>query len=198
VPQRRRLRATRRPSRAKAQGQIVPALLLVGRIAAAHGLRGLVKLQTFTADPMGIGGYGPLSDAAGKRVFKLTALNPVKGGVVASIDGVADRTAAEKLRGVELYMPRDRLPPAGEGEYYHADLVGLTAELADGRPFGRVRAVENYGAGDLLAIEGVDGRPVSLPFTDRVVPVVDLAGGRIVVEPPEGLLEEVKVEEREG
>ena len=174
----------------------MPALLLVGRVAAAHGLRGLVKLQSFTADPMGIGRYGSLSDAGGKRVFEVTALNPVKGGVVAAIAGVADRNAAEKLRGVELYMPRDRLPPAGEGEYYHADLVGLTVELADGRPFGRVRAVENYGAGDLLAIDMPDGRPVSLPFTDRVVPVVDLAGGRIVVEPPEGLLDEVKAEER--
>ena len=170
-------------------------LLLVGRIAAAHGLRGLVKLQCFTADPAGIASYGPLSDATGKRRFEVTVLNPVKGGVVASIAGIADRTAAEKLRGVELYMPRDRLPPAGAGEYYHADLVGLAAELTDGSPFGRVRAVENYGAGDLLAIDRPDGPPVSLPFTDRVVPVVDLAGGRIVVDPPAGLLDGAKREE---
>ena len=170
-------------------------LLLVGRIAAAHGLRGLVKLQCFTAEPSGIGKYGPLSDATGERVFEVTVLNLVKGGVVAEIAGVTDRSAAEKLRGVELYMPRDRLPPAGEGEYYHADLVGLAAELGDGRPFGRVRAVENYGAGDLLAIERPDGPPVSLPFTDRVVPVVDLARRRIVVDPPAGLLDEAEREE---
>ena len=176
----------------------MPALLLVGRIAAAHGLRGLVKLQSFTAEPAKIGSYGPLSDATGKRVFEVKVLNPVKGGVVAAIAGISDRTAAESLRGVELYMPRHRLPPAGEGEYYHADLVGLTAELTDGRPFGRVRAVENYGAGDLLSIDRLDGPPVSLPFTDRVVPVVDLAGRRIVVDPPAGLLDEAKREEREG
>ncbi len=178
-------------------------LLLVGRIAAAHGLRGLVKLQCFTAEPESIGRYGPLSDATGKRVFEVTVLNPVKGGVLASIKGVGDRTAAEKLRGVELYMPRDRLPPAGEGEYYHADLVGLAVELKDGTPFGRVQAVENYGAGDLLAIVRPGGRPVSLPFTDPVVPVVDIAGGRIVVDPPPGLVDDVPVdgpkeEEKEG
>jgi 16S rRNA processing protein RimM len=175
----------------------LPSLLLVGRIAAAHGLRGLVKLQSFTADPSGIGKYGPLSDATGQRSFEVTVLNPVKGGVVASIAGISDRTAAEKLRGIELYMPRDRLPPAAEGEYYHADLVGLVAELADGRPFGRVRAVENYGAGDLLAIDRTDGPPVSLPFTDRVVPVVDLTGRRIVVDPPAGLLDVARAQERE-
>jgi 16S rRNA processing protein RimM len=176
----------------------LPALLLVGRIAAAHGLRGLVKLQCFTAEPGSIGSYGPLSDAAGKRVFEVTVLSPVKGGVLASIAGVNDRNAAEKLRGVELYMPRDRLPPAGEGEYYHADLVGLAVELKDGTPFGRVQAVENYGAGDLLAIVRPVGRPVSLPFTEQVVPVVDIAGGRVVVDPPLGLVDEPKEEEKEG
>ena len=176
----------------------MPALLLVGRIAAAHGLRGLVKLQCFTAEPGSIGSYGPLSDAAGKRVFEVTVLNPVKGGVLASIAGVNDRNAAEKLRGVELYMPRGRLPPPSEGEYYHADLVGLAVELKDGTPFGRVQAVENYGAGDLLAIVRPGGRPVSLPFTDQVVPVVDIAGGRVVVDPPLGLVDEPKEEEKEG
>jgi len=175
----------------------LPPLLLVGRVAAAHGLRGLVKLQCFTADPAGIGHYGPLSDATGKRIFEVTVLHPVKGGVVASIAGISDRTAAEKLRGIELYMPRDRLPPAADGEYYHADLVGLAAELADGRAFGRVRAVENYGAGDLLAIDRPDGPPVSLPFTDRVVPVVDLTGRRIVVDPPAGLLDVARAQERQ-
>jgi 16S rRNA processing protein RimM len=165
-------------------------LLLVGRIAAAHGVRGLVKLQSFTGEPAAIGRYGPLLDASGERRFEVTVQNAVKGGVVARIAGVEDRTAAEKLRGVELYLPRDALPPAGEGEYYHVDLVGLAAELADGTPFGRVRAVENFGAGDLLAIERPGRGPVSLPFTDRSVPVVDLAGGRIVVDPPAGLLED--------
>jgi 16S rRNA processing protein RimM len=173
----------------------VARLILVGRIGAAHGVKGLVKLQSFTGEPAAIGGYGPLTDAAGQRRFEVTVLNAVKGGVVARIAGIADRTGAEKLRGIELYMPRDRLPPAAEGEYYHADLVGLAVELADGRPFGRVRAVENFGAGDLLAIERPGRPPVSLPFTDRVVPVVDLTGGRVVVEPPAGLLVDEEADE---
>jgi 16S rRNA processing protein RimM len=172
-------------------------LILVGRIGTAHGVKGLVKLQSFTAEPAGIGGYGPLTDAAGERRFEVTVLNAVKGGVVARIAGIADRTAAEKLRGIELYLPRDRLPPPAEGEYYHADLVGLAAELADGRPFGRVRAVENFGAGDLLAIDRPGRPPVSLPFTERVVPVIDLTGRRVVVEPPAGLLDEKDADESE-
>ena len=169
-------------------------LILVGRIGAAHGLRGLVKLQSFTAEPAAIGRYGPLQDAAGKRRFEVTVQNLVKGGVVARIAGVDDRTQAEKLRGIELYLPREALPPAAEGEYYHADLIGLAVELADGRPLGRVQAVDNFGAGDLLTIERPGEAPgrntVILPFTDRVVPVVDVAAGKIVVDPPAGLLEE--------
>ena len=165
-------------------------LILVGRIAAAHGLRGLVKLQSLTGEPGAIGRYGPLLDAAGQRRFEVTVQNLVKGGVVARIAGVEDRNAAEKLRGIELYLPREALPPAEEGEYYHADLLGLAVELANGRPIGRVQAVDNFGAGDLLTVERPGRTAVSLPFTDRVVPVVDLAAGRIVVDPPAGLLEE--------
>jgi 16S rRNA processing protein RimM len=170
----------------------LPRLILVGRIAAAHGVRGLVKLQSFTADPSAIGAYGPLLDSQGRRRFEVAVQNRVKGGVIARIAGVEDRTAAEKLRGVELYLERDALPPAAEGEYYHADLVGLSVELVDGKPLGRVRAVENFGAGDLLAIDRPGRGPVSLPFNDRVVPVVDLAAGRLVVDPPAGLIEDGK------
>ena len=169
-------------------------LILVGRIAAAHGLTGLEKLQSLTGEPGAIGRYGPLLDAAGQRRFEVTVQNLVKGGVVARIAGIDDRNAAEKLRGIELYLAREALPPAAEGEYYHADLLGLAVELADGRPLGRVQAVENFGAGDLLTVERPGQAPgrntVSLPFTDRVVPVVDLAAGRIVVDPPAGLLAE--------
>jgi 16S rRNA processing protein RimM len=168
----------------------VARLILVGRIGAAHGLKGLVKLQSFTAEPAAIGRYGPLLDAAGRRRFEVTVQHLVKDAVVARIAGVDDRTAAEKLRGVELYLPRDALPPAAEGEYYHADLLGLAVERVDGRPLGRVQAVENFGAGDLLTVERPGQGTVSLPFTDRVVPVVDLAAGRIVVDLPIGLLEE--------
>src|SRR3954470_6375526 len=165
-------------------------LILMGRIAAAHGLKGLVKLQSFTGEPAAIGRYGPLLDVTGQRRFEVTVQNPVKGGVIARIAGVADRTAAEKLRGIELYLPREALPAAAEGEYYHADLLGLAAALADGTPFGGVQAGENFGAGGRLTIERPGKGSVSLPFTDRVVPVVDLVAGRIVVDPPLGLLED--------
>src|SRR5260221_6193537 len=107
-------------------------LILMGRIAAAHGLKGLVKLQSFTGEPAAIGRYGPLLDATGQRRFEVTVQNLVKRRVVARIAGVADRTAAEKLRGIELYLPRAALPPAAEGEYYHADLVGLAEPLRHG------------------------------------------------------------------
>jgi 16S rRNA processing protein RimM len=167
-------------------------LILIGRIAGAHGLRGLVRLQSFTGEPAAIGRYGPLLDAAGTRRFKVTVQNLVKGGVIARIAGIEDRTAAEKLRGIELYMPREALPPAAEGEYYHADLLGLAVELADGRALGRVEAVDNFGAGDLLTVARPGQGSVSLPFTDRVVPVVDLAAGRIVVDPPAGLIDDAK------
>ena len=165
-------------------------LILVGRIAAAHGVKGLVKLQSFTGDPSAIASYGPLQDASGRRRFEIVVRHQVKGGVVAAIAGVADRNEAEKLRGVELYLPRDALPPAAEGEYYHADLVGLRVELSDGKALGRVRAVENHGAGDILAVDRPGRSEVSLPFNDRVVPVVDLAAGRVVVDPPAGVLED--------
>jgi 16S rRNA processing protein RimM len=167
----------------------VSRLILVGRIGAPHGVRGLVRMRSFTGDPAAIGRYGPLVDATGKRLFEVNVQHRVKGALIVQIAGIADRTAAEKLRGIELYIPRGALPEAAEGEFYHADLVGLVAELADGRPFGRVRAVENFGAGDLLAIDRPGRAQVSLPFTDRAVPVVDLEKGRIVVDPPAGLLQ---------
>jgi 16S rRNA processing protein RimM len=170
----------------------LPQLILVGRIAGAHGVRGLVKLQCFTADPAAIGDYGPLLDSQGRRRFEIVVQNRVKGGVIARIAGLEDRTEAEKLRGLELYLERHALPPTAEGEYYHTDLVGLSVELVNGKPLGRVRAVENYGAGDLLAIDRPGRRPISLPFNDRVVPVVDLAAGRLVVDPPAGLIEDGK------
>ena len=152
-------------------------LILMGRIAAAHGLKGLVKLQSFTGEPAAIGRYGPLRDATGQRRFEVTVQNLVKGGVVARIAGVADRTAAEKLRGIELYLPREALPPAAEGEYYHADLVGLAVVLSDGTPFGVVRAVENFGAGDLLAIDR-PGKGLGQPALHRPGRAGGGSGGR--------------------
>ncbi|HEY4135947.1 MAG TPA: ribosome maturation factor RimM [Alphaproteobacteria bacterium] len=163
----------------------------VGAVAAAHGIKGEVKIKAFTADPASVGAYGPLLDETGKRSFKLSAVRVTNDGtVIARLDGVADRNAAEALRGLRFYALRAALPEAGEGEYYHHDLIGLKAVLASGEDFGTVVAVDNFGAGDVIEIKPANGDSVVLPFTDAVVPEVDLSAGRIVVAPPDGLLDD--------
>jgi 16S rRNA processing protein RimM len=158
--------------------------VLVGAIAGAHGVRGQVRIKSFTDDPAAVAAYGPLSDESGHRQFMLRIIGQTKGGVIACIDGVVDRTAAEALRGLRLYVPRAALPATGADEYYRVDLIGLEAELADGSKFGRIVDVQNYGAGDVLEIERPDGGTELLPFADRIVPVVDVAARRVVVDPP--------------
>lgn len=160
--------------------------ILLGRITAAHGIRGEVQVAYYTGEPEAIGTYGPLSDESGKRSFVLRVVRVTPKGVIARIDGVADRTAAEKLRGIDLYVDRSRLPPPGEGEFYHEDLIGLAVVSPDGTPIGSIVAVANYGAGDLLEVR-LDGgkRTEFVPFKDAFVPTVDLASGRAVVIMPE-------------
>lgn len=177
--------------------------VLVGAIAAAHGVRGLVKVKSFTAAPADIAAYGPLTDETGRRRLELQVMSAAGGGagtLICRIDGVATRDAAEALKGLRLYVERAALPAPADEEYYQADLIGLAAELADGTHFGRVAAVHNFGAGDILEIERSGAAPpvVDLPFTRTVVPVVDLAGGRLVVEPPPELLEAGGAGEAEG
>jgi 16S rRNA processing protein RimM len=160
------------------------ARVLVGVIAAAHGVRGLVRVKSFTADPKNVASYGELSDELGRRRFRLILQGQAKEGVIAKIEGVADRDAAEALKGTKLYVAREALPEiAANDEFYQADLVGLRVEARDGKPLGRVKAVLNFGAGDVLEIEG-EGASLMLPFTKRVVPLVDLPGGRLVADPP--------------
>ncbi|PWB92556.1 ribosome maturation factor RimM [Methylosinus sporium] len=160
--------------------------VLLGRLGAAHGVRGEIRLQSFTADPSAIATYGPLFDASGRRRFVISALRPVaKDMFVARLEGVADRDAAAALTGVELYLPREALPAPDEDEFYLADLEGLRAETPTGETLGVVIAVRNFGAGDLLEVRPPDGgESLLLPFTKAVVPIVDVAGGRIVAEPP--------------
>jgi 16S rRNA processing protein RimM len=159
--------------------------VLVAEIGAAHGLRGEVKLRSFTEDPMAVQGYGVLEGEDG-RTFTIESLKPAKGHVIARLAGVSDRTGAEALRGVKLYVPRERLPaPEDDETFYYADLVGLAAVASDGRTLGKVVAVHNFGAGDLIEVEAGSGT-VMLPFTAAVVPEVDLAAGRLVVDPPAG------------
>ena len=159
-------------------------------ISGPHGVRGLVRVRTFTADPQAISAYGPVTDRTGRQTFAIELLSAAKGHWLARIGGVDDRTAAEALRGVQLFIGRDQLPPLdGDDEFYHADLIGLAVEDAEGHPIGTVRAVHDFGAGDLLEVARPGAASVSLPFTRNVVPVVDVSGGRVVVCPPAGLME---------
>jgi 16S rRNA processing protein RimM len=153
--------------------------VLVAEIGRPHGVRGLVRLRAFTEDPAAIARYSPLTDETGTRRFAIT----LKGGNLAAIEGVADRDAAQRLTGTRLYVERDRLPPPGEEEYYLADLIGLAAVTEAGESLGTIRAVEDHGAGAFLVVAGA-GREHLLPFTRAVVPVVDIAGGRVTVVPP--------------
>lgn len=160
--------------------------VLLGHISAAHGLRGEVLLKSHTGDPGAIADYGPLVDEAGTQSFKLSVVRVTEKGVVARIAGVADRTAAEKLKGVKLYVARARLPEATEGTYYHTDLIGLDALSPSGDAIGHIVAVQNYGAGDLLEIRLAGSRQTELiPFASAYVPVVDIAQGHVVVKMPE-------------
>lgn len=156
----------------------------VAIVATAHGMRGALKLRTFTERPEDVAAYGPVYDREGRRLFQLRVIGPARGGVLALAEGIADRSAAEALRGVELFVPRAALPELGEDEFYQTDLEGLLALRPDGSRLGVVRALDNFGAGDVIEIEAEDGRSFSLPFDRRTVPEVDLERGRLVVEPP--------------
>lgn len=164
--------------------------VLLGVVAAPHGVRGLVRIRSFTEDPMDIAAYGELSDETGKKQYRVEALSAVKGAVLARIEGVADRTAAEAVRGLRLYVERERLPATGEREWYEADLIGLAAVGRDGRDWGKVMAFHDFGAGLTMEVSGgsASRQSVMLPFTDEAVPEIDVPGGKIVVDPPAGLL----------
>jgi 16S rRNA processing protein RimM len=162
-------------------------LILVGVFGAPHGVRGELRLKSYTADPMAIADYAPLTDAAGKRRFVIEAARPVKDDMlVVRVAGIADRDAAAALTNVRLHVPRSVLPPVEEeDEFYQADLVGLRVETSGGEALGVVGAVLDFGAGDILEVTPPGGgTPFLLPFTKATVPVVDIAGGRLVAEPP--------------
>jgi 16S rRNA processing protein RimM len=163
----------------------VAAPICVARIGAAHGVRGAVKLWTFTQDPLAVKRYGQLMTKDGARQFEVTHLREAKGHLVATLKGIATREEAERLNGVELYVAREKLPATSEDEYYHADLIGLSAVNAAGEPLGRVIAIHNFGAGDIIEIAPPNGATMLLPFTNAVVPTVDLEGGRVVIELPD-------------
>ena len=158
----------------------------VARIGAAHGIRGEVKLWSFTEDPLAVTDYGPLETEDGARRFEIEAARLAKDHLVARLKGVADRDAAEKLRNTDLFVSRDRLPPIEDADtFYHADLVGLAAVGEDGAALGTVTAIHNFGAGDLIEIaSAAGGEALLLPFNETTVPTIDLKAGRLVVVPP--------------
>ncbi len=160
----------------------------MGEVVGAHGVKGLVRVRPFTDEPEAIAAYGTLRDERGRRLT-LEAVGRAKGAVLARIEGVVDRNQAEALTGTRLYVARAALPAIEEAEtYYHADLIGLRAETAEGRALGRVTAVHDFGAGDVLEVEPATGHgpgeSLLVPFTREAVPEVDLPAGRVVVVPP--------------
>jgi 16S rRNA processing protein RimM len=161
------------------------ARICIARIGAAHGVRGAVKLWTFTEDPLAVSHYGPLFTKDGTRSFEVATAREAKGHLVATLKGIATREDAERLNGIELFVTREKLPATGEDEYYHADLIGLTAVNAANEPLGRVVAIHNFGAGDIIEIAPPHGATMLLPFTNAVVPSVDLTAGRVVIELPD-------------
>ena len=161
----------------------------LGVIAGAHGVAGLVRVQSFSGEAEDIAAYGPLHDAAGTR-YSLEVIGRSRGQLLVRIAGVGDRDAATALRGTRLHVPRSVLPPPDDGEYYHTDLIGLQVEYRDGSPVGVVASVHNFGAGDLVDVRLAGSRrTVLLPFDAATVLEVDLEAGSMVVDPMPGLLD---------
>jgi 16S rRNA processing protein RimM len=160
-------------------------------VTGGHGIRGEVRLKSFAEDPAALTDYGPLERSDRGAPLEVVALRPTKDGLIARFAGVGDRNAADALKGVELSVPRGRLPEPGPDEFYFADLVGLAAVRPDGEALGKVIAVHNFGAGDVIEVELAGSlETILVPFTREAVPEVDVAAGRLVVDPPEGLLDE--------
>ncbi len=164
-------------------------LICMGAIAGAFGVRGEVRLKSFCAVPEDVETYAPLSTEDGTRSFTVHIVRPIKGGFAARLGGIETKEQADALRGTRLYAPRDRLPSLPDDEFYHADLIGLDVFDTGGERLGRVKAVLNHGAGDLLEVQlAGQSKTVLLPFTVAAVPTVDLEAGRLIADPPEGLL----------
>lgn len=175
-----------------------PDLVLLGTCGGAHGIRGEVRVRSFTAEPEEIGAYGPLRDADG-RVFTVQSARQQKNVVVVRFREITDRNAAERLNGVELFVPREALPDEGEDEFYLSDLVGLVARLTTGEVVGEIVGFHDFGAGDILEIAPEAGASLMIPFTQAAVPEVDVELGFLVVDPvPAGLRDVVEVKDAEA
>lgn len=164
-------------------------LICVGVIAGAFGVKGEVRLKSFTADPEAIEDYNPLTTEDGSQSFDVGIIQSIKNGLSVRLSNVATKEEADALKGVNLYVPRTRLPSLPDDEFYHADLMGLEVYDTGGTLLGRVKSVQNHGAGDLLEIHGAGlSTTVLIPFTRQAVPTVDLNAGRLIADPPDGIL----------
>ena len=162
----------------------------VGAIAGSFGVKGEVRLKSFCAEPDAIQTYGPLQSEDGAKTWDVRITRSVKNGFAAKLSGVSTKDAADSLKGTRLFAPREMLPELPDDEFYHTDLIGLTVLDTGGTELGRVKAVLNHGASDLLEVAGKGlKQPVLLPFTQAAVPTVDVAAGRIIADPPDGLFE---------
>ena len=156
-------------------------MVVMAQIGRAHGLKGEVHAQSFTADPLALTDYGDLADAKG-RVFKIAAMRSQGTGLVLKLEGVTTREAAEALNGVELLLPREALPDTEDDDFYHADLIGLEAVSTDNEAVGKILAVHNFGAGDMLELRLANGKAVFVPFTKAAVPTVSVKSGTVTID----------------
>ena len=163
--------------------------ICVGAFSGSYGVKGEVRLKSFCADPESIADYSPLTTEDGKRSYAISITRSIKGALAAKVEGITNKEMADDLKGIRLFARRDQLPALPDDEFYHADLIGLTVLDTGGTVLGKVHAVQNHGASDLLEImPGTGGNTILLPFTRAVVPTVDLTAGRIIADPPEGAL----------
>jgi 16S rRNA processing protein RimM len=172
-------------------------MVCVGVVTGAHGVCGHVRIRSFTTDPANVAAYGPVFDENGRHRLDLRVIGKSRGQVIARVAGIVDRSAAASLRGRRLFVPRTRLPETGTDEYYHVDLIGLVAfavadSVGESKMLGRVRSVDDFGAGSVVEIDGGPLGLLPVPFTREAVPEIDLGSGRIYVRPIPGLLEPVR------
>ena len=174
-------------------------LVVIGAIAGAHGVKGDVKIKPFTQDPQAVFEYGPFLDESGQVIFTPVRWKPTKDGFITFLKEVITRETAQALKGTRLYAPREAFPDLDEDEFYYSDLMGMRAENLDGAPMGEVKAVFDYGAGDLLEIHKTPERKGAwlLSFTKDAVPHIDLKARKIIINPPEEG-DETQAEEEAG
>ncbi|PVA07590.1 ribosome maturation factor RimM [Thalassorhabdomicrobium marinisediminis] len=165
--------------------------IVVGVLSGSFGVQGDVRLKSFCAEPEAIADYTPLTRADGREIATIVIKGQTKGSLIARVDGIATKEEADALRGMEVFARRDQLPSLPDDEFYHADLVGCMTYDTGGAELGRVKAVQSNGADDLLEVVSPrHSDTVLVPFTKAIVPTVDLASGRIVIDPPQGLFDD--------